>query len=233
MGCILRLNGVTTIDRYRSCHSLMKAEVLPNSDQHLRQRVLDWLTENVSQSRIKHILGVEEMAIALAEHHGVSVTKAAQAGLMHDLAKFFKPKRLLKAARLEGLEVDPVFEANPHLLHANVGAIVARDEFGVSDRDILDAIGNHTLGAPGMNALSCIIFLSDSLEPGRGDSEELNALRQMSFENLDHAVWMTCDHTLQYLLVAQKLIHPRAIATRNWFLQSTKKATVTKSHPLQ
>ncbi|MEO0489249.1 MAG: bis(5'-nucleosyl)-tetraphosphatase (symmetrical) YqeK [Cyanobacteria bacterium J06659_2] len=196
------------------------------SEQHLRQRVLHWLKENVSQSRIEHILRVEDMSIALAKQHGVSVSKAAQSGLMHDLAKFFKPKRLLEQARANGVDVDTVFEANPHLLHATVGAIVARDEFGVGDRDILDAIGNHTLGSPDMNPLSCIVFLSDSLEPGRGDSDELNTLRQLSFQNLDHAVWMTCDYTIQYLLGAKKLIHPRAIATRNWFLQSTKKAAV-------
>ncbi|MEB3212615.1 MAG: bis(5'-nucleosyl)-tetraphosphatase (symmetrical) YqeK [Leptolyngbyaceae bacterium] len=198
------------------------------SDQKLRQRVLTWLENNVSQSRIDHIVRVEEMAIALAEHHGVSVQKAAQAGLMHDLAKFFKPKRLLEHARADGLEVDAVFEANPHLLHATVGAIIARDEFGVGDRDILDAIANHTLGCPGMNSLSCIVFLSDSLEPGRGDTEELNTLRQLSFQDLDQAVWMTCDYTIRYLLEAKKLIHPRAIATRNWFLQSAKNRTVIK-----
>ena len=30
----------------------------------LRQRVLDWLTQHVPESRVRHILGVEEMAIA-------------------------------------------------------------------------------------------------------------------------------------------------------------------------
>ncbi|MEM9447641.1 MAG: bis(5'-nucleosyl)-tetraphosphatase (symmetrical) YqeK [Cyanobacteria bacterium P01_E01_bin.6] len=206
----------------------MPLDSINTHDPTFRKRVVAWLNNNVPQSRIDHILRVEEMAIALAKHYGISEQKAADAGLMHDLAKFFKPKRLLKQARDEGIDIDPVFESNPHLLHAMVGAIVARDEFGIGDRDVLDAIADHTLGRPGMNVLSCIIFLADSLEPGRGDSTDLNTLRKLSFQNLDHAVWMTCDYTIQYLLHDKKLIHPRAIATRNWFLRSTKKAAVSR-----
>jgi hypothetical protein len=32
---------------------------------------------------------------------------------------------------------------------------------------------------------------------------------------------MTCDYTLQYLLAQRWLIHPRALLTRNWFMQQT------------
>ncbi len=188
-----------------------------------RQKVLQWLDDHVPSARLEHILRVEEMAIALARHHTLDVEKAGQAGLMHDLAKYFKPQRLLDIARQERLPVDPVDEANPHLLHAEVGAIVARDEFGIEDEDVLQAIRNHTLGCPGMGALSCVVFLADSLEPGRGDTPELHALRQASRENLHQAVWQTCNYTLQYLLHNRQLIHPRAITTRNWFLQQARR----------
>jgi predicted HD superfamily hydrolase involved in NAD metabolism len=125
-------------------------------------------------------------------------------------------------ARAEGLDIDPVSEATPHLLHADVSALVARDTFGVKDEEVLQAIANHTLGRPGMSLLSCIVFLADSLEPGRGNTPELEALRQMSYQNLDRAVWLTCDYSLKYLLEKHCLIHPRTIATRNWFLQKVK-----------
>jgi predicted HD superfamily hydrolase involved in NAD metabolism len=187
-----------------------------------RERVLTWLVEHVPQSRIDHILRVEQMAIALAEHHCQNVAKAAMSGLMHDLAKYFKPAKLLEMARIEGLEIDPVMASHPHLLHADVSAIVARDTFGVQDEEVLQAIANHTLGRPEMSALSCIVFLADSIEPGRGDTPELAALRQMSDRNLHQAVWRTCDYSLKFLLETHCLIHPRTIATRNWFLNSVK-----------
>lgn len=187
----------------------------------VREQVLAWLKTNVPEHRIRHILRVEEMAIDLAQTHGLDAQKAAQAALMHDLAKFFKPDRLLNLARSAGLVLDPVDEAEPHLLHADVGAIVARQEFGVEDETILAAIRNHTLGEPGMDRISCVVFLADTLEPGRGETEDLLYLRSVCQTNLTEAVWRTADYTLQYLIQSRRLVHPRSILTRNWFMQAT------------
>ncbi len=187
-----------------------------------REQVLAWLAEYVTQSRIDHILRVEDMAARLASHHHLDVEKAARSGLLHDLAKYFKPQKLLAMARAEGLEIDPDMESHPHLLHADVSAIIARDTFGIRDEEVLQAIANHTLGRPGMSGLSCIVFLADSLEPGRGDTLELEALRQLSHQNLHQAVWRTCDRSIKLLLESHCVIHPRTIATRNWFLNSVK-----------
>lgn len=194
----------------------------------MRERVLCWLADNVPQARLKHILGVEEMAVQLACDHGVDVDKASIAGLMHDLAKHFKPQRLLSLAQANGLEIDPVQEADPHLLHADVSAIVASDVFGVYDEEILQAIRYHTLGSPGMSLLSCVVFLADSLEASRGDTPELLALRQLSRCDLYAGVWRTCDYSMGFLLETRKLIHPRTILTRNWALQ----LATSKLHPL-
>jgi predicted HD superfamily hydrolase involved in NAD metabolism len=201
--------------------------VLP-SNQNLelknveRDRVLAWLTDNVPQSRIQHILRVEQMAIELADCHQVDIEKTAKAALMHDLAKYFKPQKLLAMAQAEGLEIDPTSAVHPHLLHADVGAIVARDTFGIDDTEVLQAIANHTLGQPGMSPLSCIVFLADSLEPGRKETSELAELRKTSYRNLEQAVWLTCDYSLKLLVETHRLIHPRTVATRNWFLQKVK-----------
>lgn len=192
---------------------------MPEFDTTLRHQVLAWLTEHVPESRLSHILRVEAFAIELACHHQLDAQKAAQAGLMHDLAKFFKSQKLLQMAQAEGLTLDPVDQANPHLLHADISAVVARDEFGIQDEAILQAIRCHTLGQPGMSSLSCVVFLADSLEPGRGETPELEVLRQTCLESLERAVWLTCDYTLQYLLSSRCLVHPRAVLTRNWFLQ--------------
>lgn len=191
----------------------------------LRQQVLDWLAEHVPASRVRHVLNVERMAVDLAKIHHLDVEKAAQAGLMHDLAKYFKPQTLLEMAQSAGLDIDAVDRANPHLLHADVGAIVAREQFGVNDPQVLQAIANHTLGSPGMDSLSCIVFLSDTLEPGRGDTPELNELREVSRNDLMRAMWMTCDYSINHLLSTHRLIHPRTVLTRNWFLQQTGKGS--------
>lgn len=185
----------------------------------MRDQVLQWLENEVPPSRIRHILGVEAMAEELAGLYGVDRTKAAQSGLMHDLAKYFKPEKLLKIGKESGLEIDEICQAHPHLIHADVSAVIARRDFGVEDAEILGAIANHTLGNPGMDALSCILFVADTLEPNRGNTPELEHLRQISRQNLYQAVWLSCDYALKYLVDTRNLIHPRTIATRNWAVQ--------------
>jgi predicted HD superfamily hydrolase involved in NAD metabolism len=191
----------------------------------MRDRVLTWLADNVPATRLQHILGVEQMSAELAKHYHLDVEKAAQAGLMHDLAKCFKPNLLLQMTREEGIEVDPVCETTPHLLHADVSAIVARDKFGIQDEAVLKAIALHTLGRPGMSDLSCVVFIADTLEPSRGNTLELEALRKVSRQNLYKAVWLTCDYSLRFLLESHCLIHPRTILTRNWAMAMSSQKT--------
>jgi len=188
----------------------------------MRDRIISWLKENVNEHRLQHILGVEQTCIDLARCHDLNEKKAAQAGLMHDLAKFFPPKKLLKMATKAKIEVDEVCCSSPHLLHADISAVVAQQEFGVKNKKILAAIANHTLGTPGMSRLSCVVFVADALEPNRGDSAELNAMRATAKENLYKCVQQTSDYSLKYLVSQQKTIHPRTILTRNWALAKAK-----------
>jgi HD superfamily phosphohydrolase YqeK len=66
-----------------------------------------------------------------------------------------------------------------------------------------------------------VVYLADGLEPGRGDTAELNLLRQTCHENLHKAVWLTSEFTMRSLLSSNRLIHPRAVLTRNWAMQMT------------
>ena len=192
-----------------------------------REKVLAWLTQRVPAARITHILGVEQTAGDLARHYGLDEAQARSAGLLHDLAKYFKPQLLLQMAQAEDLELDSVLIAHPHLLHADASAIVARDEFGVVDREILEAIANHTLGRPNMSQLSCTVFIADTIEPSRGNTPELEALREASVQNLYAAVWQTSDYSLKYLLETRCYIHPRTVLTRNWALQMARESPET------
>lgn len=188
----------------------------------MRDRIISWLRENVSPHRLQHILGVEETSIALARCHQVNEQQAAKAGLMHDLAKFFPPPKLLKIAAEAKIPIDEICLNQPHLLHAEVGAVVARQVFKVDDQEILTAIGNHTLGTPQMSELSCVVFIADALEPNRGDNPELAAMRTVATKNLYKGVQQTSDYSLKYLVNKQKVIHPRTILTRNWALNKAR-----------
>lgn len=194
-----------------------------------RQTIITWLQREVSGDRLKHILGVEQTAHHLAQRHGEDPEKAALAGLTHDLAKFFPPPKLLALAQTHGVTVDEICGKIPHLIHADISAVVAQTEFGITDPAILSAIANHTLGTPHMAPLDCIIFVADAIEPTRGDRKQLQKIRHISQTNLSLALLKVCDLSLKALLKSQRVIHPRTIATRNWALQRVLQDRAAKS----
>ena len=190
-------------------------------NQEWREQVISWLKDHVSEHRLQHILGVEMTCTKLARLHDISPEKASQAGLLHDLAKFFPPQKLLKLASKAKLELDPICLSHPHLIHADVSAILAKTKFGISSKGILNAISNHTLGNPKMSRLSCIVYIADSIEPNRGTDPELEKIRQLATQNLYQATWATSDYTIGYLMRDRKVIHPRTVLTRNWALSKS------------
>ena len=50
-----------------------------------------------------------------------------------------------------------------------------------------------------MSLLEKIVFTADYIEPNRTKAPNLEKLRQVSFQNLDLAVYMILDQTLKYL----------------------------------
>jgi len=134
-----------------------------------RAQLLERLRQRMSPWRFEHSLRVEALAVELARFWDVSEQKASIAGLLHDTARDLPDSRLaaIVAASDDPLLADWKQSTAPVVLHAPVGALIARQEFGIADPEILNAIALHTTGAAEMSPLAMIIFLADYCEPGR------------------------------------------------------------------
>ena len=80
---------------------------------------------------------------------------------MHDIAKPLTTAEMVDICQKAKDPVTPEELAREKVIHAKAGAIIARDEFGITDQEILDAIRYHTTGRPGMTMLEKIIFIAD------------------------------------------------------------------------
>lgn len=149
------------------------------------------------QHRYAHILRVARLAEALARKHGADPARARIAGLLHDLARLYPGERLLRECGERGLAIDAFEQANPIVLHARLGAELARDEFGVTDEAILSAIRKHTLAAATMSLLDEILYLADGLEPGR-DYVGRAAILALAFDDLAGAMAAHLAESLNY-----------------------------------
>ena len=147
--------------------------------EQLRPVALSYL----KAKRVRHVLGVEEEAIRLAEKYGADVEKARFAALLHDATKKLDLDEQLALCARYRIELDDLERRALKLLHAKTGAALARDVFGADD-DVCSAILWHTTGRPNMTLLEKVVYLADYIEPNR-DFDGVDTLRKAVYEDLD------------------------------------------------
>ena len=134
-----------------------------------------------SESRFEHTKRVMDLATVMAEKNDVDVRKAMIAALWHDYEK------------------DANGGVENNLNHGKLAAQVAKEKFGINDQDILNAIRYHTTGRAGMSDLELIIFLADTLEPGR-KYKSIGKLRNTCLDDLRKGALMVLIELKEYLL---------------------------------
>ncbi len=177
------------------------------------------LKKSLNNKRFIHSIGVMETAVKLAEIYGEDKWNAAVAGLLHDCAKDIEGEELLKLCRRNNIEVDDISREQPELLHGKIGACIAREEYGIEDQRVLDAIRHHTMGRENMSLLEKIIYIADYIEPNR-NYPGIEKVRKAAFTNLDEAVLMSLDNTIRCVITKGVLIHPDTVNARNYLVFS-------------
>jgi len=165
-------------------------------------------------ARYKHVLGVARMGEKLARRHGLSMQAARTAGMLHDLAREWTADDLLAYAREHRIAISEIEAAAPVLLHAAVGADIARREFGVMDEDVLAAIATHTVAVPGMSPLQKVVFLADSFEPSRTFAGRAS-LEAAAMRSLDEGMLACVKASMEYLLARGVPIAPQTLEVYN------------------
>ena len=105
--------------------------------------------------------------------------KARLAALLHDCAKELSLKEMQKLVSAESYEADQELLSNGNLLHGLAGMIRAKQEFSISDNEVLEAIRVHTTGKVHMSKLDKVTFLADYIEPNR-DFPGVDELRKVA-----------------------------------------------------
>lgn len=168
----------------------------------------------LNPNRFEHSLGVMQTAAQLAAIHGADAQQAALAGLLHDCARSLPGDTLVEMAKEFSLPLHDVDLALPVLLHAPVGALLIRRNFGIKDEAVLRAVSVHTLGDGQMTLLDQIIFVADKTEPGR-DFQAVEQLRDLAKRDLGRALLQCYDMSLSYALNMGDPVHPQMIEARN------------------
>ena len=157
------------------------------------------LAKYLDENRYEHTLGVMFTCASLAMVHGYDLKNAQVAGLLHDSAKCIPNKKKLKICAEHHIPVSDFEKEHPFLLHAKLGAYIAKAKYNVTDKEILSAITYHTTGKPDMTMLEKIVYIADYIEPKRDKAPNLKVVRKLAFQDLDECMYKILADTLAYL----------------------------------
>ena len=171
----------------------------------------------VRAKRIPHIMGTEEEAVRLAKRWGVDEMLARRAAILHDCTKYLELDEQLALCRQYGVELDELEQRAVKLLHSKTGACIARHVFG-EDEQVYQAIFWHTTGKADMSMAEKVIYLADYIEPTR-DFDGVEPLRALAYEDIDKALLMGMEMTIEEMKQRGNPIHQNTQAARDWLCE--------------
>lgn len=146
---------------------------------------------NNKEDVLKHVEDVAGIAIGLAKAYNLDIAKTKLAALLHDISGIMTLQEMYDFAIMKGLEIDPAEEKYHALLHQRVSKIIAQEEYGIADSDILNAIECHTTLRKNASMFDKVIFIADKISWGQKDvfsCDEL--LKSATIESLDEACFL-------------------------------------------
>lgn len=170
--------------------------------------------EHLTDKRKKHTEGVRKSARELALRYGADPEKADLAALCHDLFRGHPVEDINYFVNKYGLGEKYLGSAN--LAHSKIAAAVMKDEFGIDDADILNAVSYHTTGRAGMSLLEKVIYLADKIEPAR-DYPGVERIRKTVEEDIDEACLESFAGTIGLLKSRGSEIDRDTLDAYNWF----------------
>ena len=185
---------------------------IPNADKALSLE---------TPQRQAHSLRVAELAASRAVALKLSEYKAIAAALFHDCAKYLEADSFYLQGFVPPMEWGDIPR---EVYHQFAGAFVAEKHFGITDKEVLDAIRFHTSARPNMGEMEKLIFLADMLEEARSYDgvEELRALF-FKGESLDECLTEALRQTLLFLQKKGGEIYPLTSEAYTFYAEEEKR----------
>ena len=190
-------------------------------------QIPDWaaiekhLMAALTEHRYRHTMGVTYTSCALAMRYKADVVKARLAGLLHDCAKCLPAEEEVRLCIEKHVPVTDFELQHTALLHAKLGYVLAKEDYGIEDPEVLEAIRWHTTGKPAMSLLEKIVYTTDYIEPNRDRAPHLDVLRHMAFTDLDLCVTMILKDTVQYLKANEQTSDPMTQTAYEYYSSKT------------
>lgn len=174
----------------------------------MKQDIQHFLTANHIQGTAEHCMDVGTEARRIAQLYNADPERAEMAGWLHDISAVFPNEERIEAARQLGIDVLPEEEQFPMIIHQKLSKVMARDIFGITDVEVLDAVGCHTTLRADASQLDLVLFVADKIAwDQQGIPPYIAELHHNLAISLEHAAFAY----IQYLWERKdtlKVVHP-------------------------
>ena len=179
----------------------------------MEDKIKEKLKELVNPKRYEHSMLVANEAKKLAKIYNESEERAYLTGMAHDIAKKFDYEGNKKWIEKYGLDKKWLEKENEKIVHAEIGALVAKEYFDFDD-EMCRAIKYHTIGNEKMSCFEKIIYIADKI--GRKElDEDTIKIKDMAYQNLDKAIVCFLEKQKKKFLTKGKELHPITIKLFN------------------
>ena len=199
------------------------------SEKYTEEELLKKLRKKLDERRYIHSIGVAHTAVSLMMAHGSAqrskdkglfeLQAAYTAGLLHDCAKCLEEEERDRLCKKYRVELSPMEQEHPFLIHAKLGAVLAKEKYGVTDPQILSAIRYHTTGQAQMTLLEASIFSADFIEPNRKMLDCLPEIRTEIYKDLPKAVYMILKQTMIHLELREQPVDEHSLEALEYYKQ--------------
>ena len=176
----------------------------------------------VKPSRYEHSVSTAEMAERMCLEYGENPRLGYLAGLVHDMCKDFDGKQMLFLAKQDGNPITEIEMDKKSLLHGRAASVLLETEYGITDKNLLEAVRNHVFGAPEMGNLGKILYAADKSEPTRPHVTKEKIEELFSME-LDDFVLSVLEEAIEY---EQSMGHTLSPKTEKFLLSLIKGVNV-------
>lgn len=167
-------------------------------------------------SRLKHILGVVDLATDLALKFGLSIEEAQIAAYLHDYAKYDSIESQI--ASIDDEAIIRKYQDVPVLYHAYAAGSILKNEFGIDNPAIYNAIVSHVWGRPNMDKLEQILVVADFCEASRTYPACIEA-REALKRDFHEALYLSLQFPIEHLLRQGIVPHDEQLKARDYYKQ--------------
>lgn len=176
----------------------------------LSEDVAIFLRMHNCEDTLKHVKAVADEARILASRFSENKEQAFDAGLLHDISAIFPDEDKLRVAIELRIDILPEEKIHPNILHQKISEVMAKEIFGITDKNTLSAIGCHTTLKENASTLDKIVFISDKI---RWDQDHNPPYLKDVLKSLEISLDEACFCYLDYLWKNKEnlaVVHPWA-----------------------